>query len=335
MSTAATRARLAHEEVDQRVDGDERVWVRKERWRVGERLAVLRKHARGPAPRRPVLLVHGFAQNRYTWHTSRRSLSAWLAREGWDTWNMDLPGHGDSRAEGHSEGFDAYVDALGQVLRAVEHETGQTPLLVGHSLGGAVAYAAATRFPVRGVVGIGALFRFAAANPALRALCHLTEALRAGPLGAVQVRTRLAGRLLARLYSLSDIAGYALPVSGWAPGSMEEDVLAERLERGFDWTSANAWFDMARWGASGRFAHEDAWRQTRVPVLVMAGDLDHLALPDEARLAHDLSGSDDRALHVFGLDTTGLRWGHLDLVLGRHAPRHTWPVLGSWLEQHA
>ena len=26
-----------------------------------------------------VVLVHGFAQNRYTWHSTRRSMSAWLA----------------------------------------------------------------------------------------------------------------------------------------------------------------------------------------------------------------------------------------------------------------
>jgi pimeloyl-ACP methyl ester carboxylesterase len=279
----------------------------------------------------PVVLLHGFAQNRYTWHTSKRSFSAWLAQEGFDTWNVELPGHGESRAAGTPPDFEAYATAVEDALTAIEAHTGQRAFVVGHSLGGAVAYAVATRRPVRGVVGIGALFRFAAANPALRALCHLTEALRVGPLGKLQVRTRLAGRVLARLYSLSDIAGYALPVSGWAPGSIEEDVLAERLERGFDWTSAAVWFEMARWGARGRFAHEGAWKQCEVPVLVTAGDLDHLALPEEARLAYDLSGSRDRTWRAFGLEDTGHRWGHLDLVLGRHAPAHVWPFVADWL----
>src|SRR5688500_10899044 len=113
-------------------------------------------------------------------------------------------------------------------------------------------------------------------------------------LGALNVRTQLAGRLLARLYSVSDIAGYAFPISGWAPGSMEEDLLRERLKLGFDWTSANVWFDMARWGATGRFDYAEAWQKTDVPLLVVGGDLDHLMLPDDARTAYDHSGSRDR-----------------------------------------
>ena len=40
---------------------------------------------------------------------------------------------------------------------------------IGHSLGGAVSYAAATHAPTRGVVGIGALYSFAQANRALLA----------------------------------------------------------------------------------------------------------------------------------------------------------------------
>jgi polyhydroxyalkanoate synthase len=329
--SGAALEELSAETLEQRVHADATLRVRRERLRVGGRVGVVRKHAAGRThPGTPVVLVHGFAQNRYTWHTSRRSFSAWLAGEGFDTWNMDLPGHGASRGSG-SEDMDAYVQSVVDVVHAAERATGRAPFLIGHSLGGAVTYAAATRTRVRGVVGIGALFRFAAANPAIRALCHLTEAVRLGPLGALNVRTRLAGRLLARLYSLSDVAGYTLPVSGWAPGSFEEEVLAERLERGFDWTSANVWFEMARWGARGRFPHEDAWATTDVPLLVTAGDLDHLALPAEARLAHDLSGSGDRTWHAFDLETTGHRWGHLDLVLGRHAPAHVWPVLRDWM----
>src|ERR1700712_2381436 len=40
--------------------------------------------------RAAVLLIHGFGQNRYTWHTSRRSFANFLAAEGFDVFNLDL-----------------------------------------------------------------------------------------------------------------------------------------------------------------------------------------------------------------------------------------------------
>src|SRR5688572_9129836 len=60
-------------------------------------LSLVRKHLPGGPLLPPVLLVHGFAQNRYSWHTSRRSMSAWLAERGFDVWTLELRGHGLSR----------------------------------------------------------------------------------------------------------------------------------------------------------------------------------------------------------------------------------------------
>jgi pimeloyl-ACP methyl ester carboxylesterase len=318
---------LSSEAVEQETHAGATVRLHKERLLVDDRIAIVRKRLPGlQGPR--VVLVHGFAQNRYTWHISRRSLSAWLASEGFDVWNLELPGHGNSRSPAGSAAFAAYVGDI----RRVGELLGAPAFWIGHSLGGAAIYAGATVVPMRGVIGIGALFRFAQANRALGLLCRFSERVQGRDVfGALNVRTRLAGRLLAKLYGVSDIAGYAFPISGWAPGSMEEPLLAERLERGFDWTAANVWFDMARWGRTGRFDYEDAWRDMRAPVLVVAGDLDHLMLPEDARSAYDLSGSPDRTLVVLDDYGTGVHWGHLDLVLGRHAPTHVWPLLRDWM----
>ncbi|MDP2306568.1 MAG: alpha/beta fold hydrolase [Pseudomonadota bacterium] len=323
---------LSTEDVEQLTHDGVSVHLRKERLLIDERIAIVRKRLLGlQGPR--VVLVHGFAQNRYSWHLSRRSLSAWLAGEGFDVYNLELPGHGNSRSPAGSARFADYVVDV----RRVAEVLGEPAFWIGHSLGGAVVYAGATVTPMRGVVGIGALFQFAQANRALKLLCQLSGKVqgrtdpRPNRLGALNVRTQLAGRLLAKLYSVSDIAGYAFPISGWAPGSMEEDLLRERLKLGFDWTSANVWFDMARWGATGRFDFEEAWEKTDVPLLVVGGDLDHLMLPDDARTAYDRSGSSDRTWALMDDYGTGVHWGHLDLLLGRHAPTHTWPLLQSWL----
>ena len=300
------------------------VVLQKERLLLDDRLAMVRKYVT-PGPK--VVLVHGFAQNRYTWHSSRRSISAWLAAEGFDVYNLDLPGHGNSRIEGSGR-FSDYVADLGRVADAL----GEPAFWVGHSLGGAAVYAGATLFPMRGVVGIGAVFRFAQTNRALNLLCQLSNRVQGRKvIGALNVRTRLAGRLLGKLFGITDIAGYAFPISGWAPGSIEAEVLAERLDRGFDWTSANVWFEMAKWGTTGRFEWEDAWTRTNVPVLVIAGDLDHLMVPEDARVACDLAGGPDRTFVLFDDYTTGHHWGHIDLITGKYAPRHTWALLRRWM----
>lgn len=301
------------------------ITLHKQHLLVGGRLAMVRKFVE-PGPR--VVLIHGFAQNRYSYHSTGRSMSAWLAARGFDVYTLELRGHGLSRASGGPERFSDYVDDA--VL--IAETFGEPAFWIGHSLGGAVSYAAATRVPTRGVVGIGALYRFAQANRTLHWLCRLSALARGRSLlGNLSVRTRLAGQVLGRLYGISDIAGYAFPISGWAPGSIEPDILAERLERGFDWTSLHVWMEMAQWGASGEFEYDLAWEHTDVPLLVIAGDFDHLMLPSDARPAFDRSGSRDKTWTLLDDWQTGHHWGHLDLILGKEAPKHVWSPVAEWM----
>jgi len=290
------------------------------------RLAVVRKHLPAGPTRPPVMLVHGFAQNRYSWHTSRRSMSAWLAQRGFDVYNLELRGHGRSRGDARAERFADYVEDLARAMRALD----EPPFLVGHSLGATVAYAAATQAPARGVVGIGGVYVFARQNPTLRTLARLTHA--SPSIGGLQIRTKVFGEIIGRLYGLSDSLGYAFPISGWWPGSVEPEILAERLSVGFDWTSLTVWNEMCRWSATGSFDYDDAWRALDVPLLVVLGDKDVLVPPDDGRIAFDRSGSRDKSLEIFDDFAHETHWGHLDLVLGRKASAHVWPRVSSWME---
>src|SRR5438128_2664265 len=92
------------------------------------RLALVRKHLPEGATRPPVMLIHGFAQNRYSWHTSRRSMSAWLAQRGFDVYNLELRGHGKSRGDARGERFADYVEDLVRAMRALD----EPPFLVAH-----------------------------------------------------------------------------------------------------------------------------------------------------------------------------------------------------------
>ena len=329
---------LRQELVEQFTDRRQSVTLHKEILQLpaqdgeGGPLGVVRKHLPGGPTLPPVLLVHGCAQNRSTWHTSERSPSAWLAARGFDVWNMELRGHGRSTEDVHrgAEKFADYVADVQRVARAI----GQPAFWIGHSLGGAAVYGAAAEAPElpRGVIGIGAIYTFAQHNRFLRLLGKLTWRLRDVPgVGNLQIRTRLGGRIAAKLYSLTDITGYTFPVSGWWPGSIEPDLLAERLTRGFDWTSVTVWQEMSRWAVTGTFEYDDDWRTANVPLLVILGDFDHLVPPEDGRAAWERSGSEDKTLLLLDDFHHDVHWGHLDLVIGTLAMEHVWTPLADWM----
>ena len=64
-------------------------------------LAMVRKRvAHRDGTLAPLLLVHGFGQNRYAWHLPARSFANHLAMSGFDVFNVELRGHGRSRMLG-------------------------------------------------------------------------------------------------------------------------------------------------------------------------------------------------------------------------------------------
>ncbi len=281
--------------------------------------------------RPPVILVHGLAQNRYSWRCSTRSLAGKLATEGYEVLNLELRGHGLSRSYGapNATNFDEYVSDL---ARVAEH-CDDPPFVIGHSLGGAVAVGAATRTPLAGLVHLAGVYTFASSNRPIRLVCKLSlRAERLLMLTPARMSTGWAGDLIGRLYAISDIAGYGFPISGWAPNSMERELLEERLLKGFDWESVEVWLQMCRWAAGEEIAYAREFGEVDIPLLVIAGDHDPLARVSDARACFEASGSTDREMVVFDAFHNQVHWGHLDLILGRKAPEETWPYLLEWLD---
>jgi pimeloyl-ACP methyl ester carboxylesterase len=95
-----------------------------------------------------MILIHGWACRAADW----RPIAAALPQA---TWAVDLPGHGDSPAGTHPWTVDAYGATLTEWIAA--HGLDQV-VLVGHSMGAAVALETATRCTaVTGVVALDAL----------------------------------------------------------------------------------------------------------------------------------------------------------------------------------
>ena len=237
--------------VEQAIDGANFGSFNKEVLRAqvssGRTLALVRKYREDLERKGVVLLIHGFAQNRYTWHLSSRSLVNYFADAGLDVYNLELTGHGRSRDFGSTPAtsFEEYVVDTSLVIPAVARYSGSRQIfLMGHSLGGAVCYAAAPRAPkyLAGVVTVAGMFSFGS-NPLTRSVGRLVGRI-AGEdsaltrLGA-SIKTRFMGKIVAEQFEAADAISAAFPLAGWVPGSTEPHVVQERLLKGFDQSARN------------------------------------------------------------------------------------------------
>jgi polyhydroxyalkanoate synthase subunit PhaC len=323
------------ETVTQRIHLDNYVDLHKEILRVNcsTPLWLVRKHLIGGPQKAAVILVHGFAQNRYSWHTSTRSMSAWLAQKGYDVYNLELRGHGRSRNEGQAvnTGFQDYIDDLINVAMVLPKA-----YWIGHSLGAAVIYGAAAKMrPLQclGVIGMGGVFHFASNNLAMRLLCSVTRRITTLPIVQhAHIKTKHSSSLLNRIYPLTNNIGYILPVSGWWPDTIEEELIQERMLIGFDWLSVPIWKDMCFMAKHNQFLYEDEWKKTDVPTLVLLGDKDHFLRREDGEPAYQLSPSNHKKLIIFDDYHHSHHWGHLDIVLGKDAPTYVWPTIIEWIE---
>jgi pimeloyl-ACP methyl ester carboxylesterase len=91
-----------------------------------------------------LVLVHGITENRHSWDPV-------ALREHYRVVRVDLRGHGASPG---GEPYD--LPTLAQDVHAVlaREAPGQSPIMVGHSMGGAVVTAYASLLPVRAVVNV-------------------------------------------------------------------------------------------------------------------------------------------------------------------------------------
>jgi pimeloyl-ACP methyl ester carboxylesterase len=329
--------------VEQRVDRDDLRSFRKELVVTGGKvpLAMVRKRLAGAedATRAPLLLVHGFGQNRYAWHLPARSFANHLAAEGFDVFNLDLRGHGRSRNFGAARcrGVEDYVrEDLPAAVAEVQALSGQRPVWVlGHSLGGLVGYAAAPELPgaVAGIVSIGSPYHFTRGSFTLGALTYLFHLLQLAqvpnaslPLAPVALTLRLMRRF-------AESPFYPLPVRGWHAGTMEPEVLEQHFRLAFDRAAMSETVEMFGWAMQRRFGgHEydyvERFEGMNIPLLILAGANDDLAPPASVRPGFTRSRSEDKTYRVLPL-------GHIDLLVGRDAPLMTWSLVTRWLTERA
>ena len=307
-------------------------------------LGMVRKRLAHAEMRGTVMLVHGFGQNRYTWHSSRRSFANFLAAEGWDVFNVDLRGHGRSRKFGAPMPrlLDEYIrEDMPTFVREALALSGHSKLfLVGHSMGGLISYSVAgssLRQTVAGVVTIGSPYRFGQGSALLLALRELAALVGITGLfdGNPALPVRLIGRHLHKRAAFLDSEFLPMPIRGWVPGGMERDLLVEYLKKSFEHTTLAVALDIFKAGRSdgwksldGMVDYGTSFEMLDRPLLVIAGSEDHLAPPKSVRPAYDASRSTDKTYRAFP-------FGHIDLIMGREATGTVWPLVRDWLARYA
>jgi len=205
------------------------------------------------APRRVVLIVHGYGE-----HSGRyEDMAAWLAERGCAVHAYDQQGHGQSFGpRGFVERFDDLLDDAECVLDVLAEEHPGLPIvLVGHSMGGLVVAAlASAREP-----GIDLLVTSGAALAISPDLSPLKIAL-----------ARLFGRLLPRL-----TMDAGLDVRGL---SRDPEVIERYKADPLVHSRISAALAAGMMAATGRTAA--AAGAVRVPMLVLHGAADPLCLPE-------------------------------------------------------
>jgi len=296
----------------------------------------------------PVIFVHGLGQNRYSWTLTKRSLENYLVSHGFETFNVELRGHGLSRANGCEvpASFETYLfyDMPAILRRVGEITGGRKSFYYGHSLGGAISYCIGARHQddLAGIVSIAGPFSMAKGNLTMKALA------RAGVLLDKVVPFRLLHPETFYIDFIGFFAKFGLfaldnrfnmvPVRVWYPRSIERDILTERIEKGFDRTSFNVVWLLVEWASSGKFCSSDGSldfqeniADLKIPIYFAVGDRDDAVPVESVQEAYDKAGSADKTLRVFGGESPGLHWGHCDLICGREAPRVVWPELLRWM----
>lgn len=304
-------------------------------------IAIVRKRlANTSGTKAAVLLVHGFGQNRYSWHTSRRSFVNYLANAGFDVFNLDLRGRGRSRRFGalHDTGLDDYIrDDLPAAIQSVLRLSGHSHVfLIGHSMGGLISYCVAgstMREQVAGVISIGSPYRYGEGSLFLRLTRPLFYGVRLTGIfdGDPPIPLKLIGAHMRKNRRLWDMRHIPLPLRPWAPGSIEPEILEENLAAAFEHTRMGIALGIVGMGAESALKSHDgmvdyglAFELNDKPLLVIAGSRDSLAPPESVRPVFDRSKSADKTYREFPM-------GHIDMIIGRDAPFTVWPLIRTWL----
>jgi polyhydroxyalkanoate synthase len=296
----------------------------------------------------PVLLVPAPINRAYIWDLEHdRSVVGLLARSGFDVHLLEWT---DPGAENHNAGLNDHVDRrVGRAVEAVRSNTGQLPVLIGHSLGGTLAALFSALHPdrLRGLALLEAPLHFADDAGAF------ASTLAAAP-HARAVRAEfgnIPGSFLSAVSSIADPVTFQLDrtvdlctslwqrssqthsfqthmrVERWAldelamPGQLFEDLI-EKLYREDSFMRGDLALDGHRVGP----------HDVTSPLLTVFSPASRVVPAPSALRFHDAAASTEKTLVEYRGDD-GVALQHVGVLVGDNAHAQVWPEVVRWARQ--
>jgi len=285
-----------------------------------------------------VVVVPGFIQGAAAVDLKTRSLLQHLDDAGLTPVLAPLPGRGAPPGAGDAR-FHDYVVLVDDVVHH-HQRAGHRVSVIGHSLGGLIASALpiATQLQLHRRVVVASPLLPSVTTPLARVVDPLLLPLANG---LHRAGVPFPGALFGQAFHLArrgmNLPWMRHPLQVWAPGAFDDDEWRDVLQEGFVRDSFGVLADLLH------LKHSDGRRTLGLdvderltfagapPTLVIAGDLDGIAPQASVEQLFHRLGSHDKEFVVAGKQTAGVRFGHVDLLIGRHAPAFVWPRLLRFL----
>lgn len=305
-------------------------------------LALYRYRPLGEAPAaEPVILCHGLLSNRFNVDLSEEaSLARHLRDAGFDTWVMELRGHGGSRRSRPGRAFDWSLDEYVQqdlpaVIRYVRDATGADRVhWFGHSMGGMLLYGACA------LPGVSERIRSAVVCDAPAAFAPLRRRV---PFARAYARFFPAVPPALVLPFLGPAAWVAPWLLRRRHGVHDRRLALSLLANAIiPWGSSRALEHIVRILEAGRFRsfdggidYEAGPARIRFPLLVLSAAR---KLMDERAITagYELAASTDKAcVRLTRASGCAEDYTHASILVSPNARRDVYPRVAAWFRDHA
>lgn len=295
----------------------------------------------------PVFLCHGLGANKYNLDfDSRYSLARYLSDKGYDSWVISLRG-----AESWSTktllgfknwdfNFDTFVEKdIPVAIDYIVKKTGRQKLhWIGHSMGGMLLYAYAIRRgneKIKSGITLGSPVKFRGADRHVKFLINTDFFLR----NFKKLHLNIIARLTA---PLTGILKNRIVTHQMNPENVNFSVIRRAQFNAVTPLSTRLLMQFKDWLENDDFRTFDknlSYKENlgiiKIPVLVVAGKKDKMAVISDVKYAYDKIGSKNKKYLELSISNNfSSDYGHIDMIFGKRAPEEVFPVLLNWLEKH-
>lgn len=302
----------------------------------------------------PILMVHGIAANRRHFDLDERhSLARYAASFGYHVYVLELRGAGHSRpmpdapAAVRTYGFGDYARRdLPEAIDFVLQHSGKKSLHgVGHSMGGMLLFCIGTeaRHELRSITSIGTPLigqMQLGLGPRERRLLQLATGLTPAARFSPPAQRRVP------LKRLLGAANLVLPLSSkladdllFNRANIEPSVVQALARHGIHDVPVQLVTEIASWvhqseGYSSPYAYEDRLSDVVAPIFAISGSADRIAPPQTVSAAvARIVGKDVRYREMGTRFGDRIDYGHVDLLLGKHAPFEVYPQIMHFIQE--